>query len=357
MSSKYEAPGGSGGGGSGSVTSVAVTGSDGIEVDSGSPITSSGTIALGVDKTTLLAHINVADGATANTGTIDGTLTAGRVPFAQDSNTLTDDGNLTFDATNELLAVTKVAAQSVFAVNNQTVSAIPAGTPVFVEAVGSGGRPNVEPADADDTSKMPSIGIVTNQISSANTGYAATNGQINGLDGSASGILVDGAGSAYTLQGTDIGKTLYVSPTAGKLTTTKPTGESDAIQNVGKIVDISGSNFKMQVSNIGRSNDVPNSFTVTGTTTLAKGNVATGDNSPGASAADAGKYFYRASGETSAFTLPTITNVGEQYVLLNNSGSALTISSAQTVVGSTSIPDGQSATIICVAAATWFVVG
>jgi len=55
-----------GGGGGGSVTSVAVTGSDGVEVDSGSPITSSGTIALGVNKTTLLSHINVSDGATAN---------------------------------------------------------------------------------------------------------------------------------------------------------------------------------------------------------------------------------------------------------------------------------------------------
>jgi hypothetical protein len=51
------------GGGSGTVTSVAVSGSDGIEVDSGSPITTSGTIALGVNAGTLRSHINVADGA------------------------------------------------------------------------------------------------------------------------------------------------------------------------------------------------------------------------------------------------------------------------------------------------------
>ena len=55
--------GGGGGGGSGTVTSVAVSGSDGLQVDSGSPITTSGTIALGVDKTALLSHINVDDGA------------------------------------------------------------------------------------------------------------------------------------------------------------------------------------------------------------------------------------------------------------------------------------------------------
>jgi hypothetical protein len=51
------------GGGTGTVTSVAVSGSDGVEVDSGSPITAAGTIALGVNKTTLLSHINVEDGA------------------------------------------------------------------------------------------------------------------------------------------------------------------------------------------------------------------------------------------------------------------------------------------------------
>jgi hypothetical protein len=54
---------GGGGGGSGTVTSVAISGSDGIEVDSGSPITTSGTIALGVDAPTLRSHINVEDGA------------------------------------------------------------------------------------------------------------------------------------------------------------------------------------------------------------------------------------------------------------------------------------------------------
>jgi hypothetical protein len=52
--------------GSGTVTSVAVSGSDGIEVDSGSPITAAGTIALGVNKSAMLTHLNVADGAQVN---------------------------------------------------------------------------------------------------------------------------------------------------------------------------------------------------------------------------------------------------------------------------------------------------
>ena len=48
----------------GTVTSVAVSGSDGIEVDSGSPITSSGTIALGINATSLSTHLGLGTAAT-----------------------------------------------------------------------------------------------------------------------------------------------------------------------------------------------------------------------------------------------------------------------------------------------------
>lgn len=51
----------------GTVTSVTVTGSDGIEVDSGSPINSSGTIALGINSTTLSTHLGLGSLATQST--------------------------------------------------------------------------------------------------------------------------------------------------------------------------------------------------------------------------------------------------------------------------------------------------
>lgn len=51
----------------GTVTSVAVSGSDGIEVDSGSPITSSGTIALGINATSLSTHLGLGTLATQST--------------------------------------------------------------------------------------------------------------------------------------------------------------------------------------------------------------------------------------------------------------------------------------------------
>lgn len=50
----------------GTVTSVAIAGTDGIDVDSGSPITTSGTITLGLNKATTLSFLNVQDGAEVN---------------------------------------------------------------------------------------------------------------------------------------------------------------------------------------------------------------------------------------------------------------------------------------------------
>lgn len=76
--------------GAGTVTSVAVSGSDGIEVDSGSPVTSSGTIALGINASTLKSHLalnNVENTALSTWAggtslTTLGTIVTGTVPAA-----------------------------------------------------------------------------------------------------------------------------------------------------------------------------------------------------------------------------------------------------------------------------------
>ena len=271
---------------------------------------------------------------------IDGTLTAGRIPFASDSDTLTDDGGMTYDSTSDLLTVTKVLTQVVVDVHNATGSAIPAGTPVYVTGSVTSNKPNVEPSDANNASTLPSVGIVTNNIGAGSSGYIALSGLINGISSS---VITDVSPAA--------GDILYVSTTVGELTTTKPTGASDLIQNVGRILSINGGNFRMTVNNLGRTNDVPNEIQ------MRSAPVVTDNSNPSASAADSGKYFYRTSGAT--FTLPADSYVGEQYVLLNNTGGAVTIASTggDTIIGSTSIDDDKAATIVCVAANTWFVVG
>jgi len=117
----------------------------------------------------------------------------------------------------------------------------------------------VTPARADSASTMPSIGIVTNNIAASGSGYVTINGALN-----ISSTVIDDTLSDPG----DVGKILYVSPTtAGNLTITKPTTSSHLIQNVGKIIGINGSNVKIVVSNIGRSNDVPNTISITGSIT------------------------------------------------------------------------------------------
>jgi hypothetical protein len=82
--------------GSGTVTSVAIAGTDGLQVDSGSPITTAGTITLGVDASALRTHINVADGATANTGTVTSVAVTGTDGIEVDSGSpITGAGNIT----------------------------------------------------------------------------------------------------------------------------------------------------------------------------------------------------------------------------------------------------------------------
>jgi len=81
--------------GSGTVTSVTVTGSDGIEIDSGSPITSSGTIALGINATSLSTHLGLGSLATQSTITESQISDLGSYITASSTDTLTNkSGNI-----------------------------------------------------------------------------------------------------------------------------------------------------------------------------------------------------------------------------------------------------------------------
>lgn len=220
-----------GGGGSGTVTSVAVSGSDGIEIDSGSPVTTSGTIALGVNKTTLLSHINVEDGADVT------------------------------DATN-------------------------------VESAGA-----IMDGDFTTNGLMKRTGAGAYTTATADTDYQ---------DVLAEGAFADGD--------------------------------------------------KTKLNGIESGADVTDATNVAAAGALMKTATVNTNTSPGASAADSGEYFYITTG---SFTLPNITSVGEQYVVLNNKGSSLSIGkdASDSIVGATSIDDDKAATIVAVTTSTWFVVG
>ena len=192
-------------------------------------------------------------------GTINGTIQNTEVAFGTAPDTIGGASDFTYDTTNKLLEVEKIRTQVIIQVRNETGVTIEAGSAVYVSADGSS-IPLVALADASDSTKMASVGIVSNAINTGNNGYAVLTGTINGLDGSAGNTVFDS-----TIVVGDVGKTLYVSPTnAGRLTITRPTGTTELVQNVGRIIDLTGNNVKMAVNNIGRTNDVPNSFSTTG---------------------------------------------------------------------------------------------
>src|SRR5210317_1600038 len=138
--------------------------------------------------------------------------------------------------------------QTIVLVKN--TSGVPMTRGQAVHVTGSNGNNTfeVELADASDPTKMPSIGIVYEDIPINGQGAVVTFGRANGI----SGI------SGYTN-----GDTLYVaSGTPGGLTNVKPYGvDLDLIQNVGVVVNHNSG--VMFVTGIGRSNDIPNARIIT----------------------------------------------------------------------------------------------
>jgi hypothetical protein len=281
----------------------------------------------------------------SGSGGIDGTLSANRVSFASDSDTLTDDADFTYDATNDLLNVTKVLTQVVVDVHNATGSAIPAGTPVYVTGSVTSGKPNVEPSDANNAATMPSVGIVTNNIGAGSSGYIAISGLINGI---ATSVITDVSPAA--------GDILYVSTTVGELTTTKPTGTDELIQNVGRILEINGGNFKMTVNNLGRTNDTPNALSARYLETVS---VST-DPLSLTVGTHAGRYLIY-SGSSGTVNLPSTSTAGEHYTVLNVTGGDITIGrNGNNINGAASdftLGTYNGATAIAIGSNNWVVLG
>jgi hypothetical protein len=147
-------------------------------------------------------------------------------------------------------------------VRNDEGATIPAGAPLYSKIeIGGSGRLKVGICDADDPAKMPCIGLAEAEMNTTSTkdNFAITQGVYNTNISGFTGLAV--------------GDTLYVdtSGSAPHLTKTKPTGESSLIQNIGIVLKTNGSICQgLQVSAIGRTNDVPN---------LNSGNIFMGNGS------------------------------------------------------------------------------
>ena len=109
---------------------------------------------------------------------------------------------------------------------------------------GTGANPEVSKANASDSTKMPALGIMKENLNNINDeGECITSGELTGVD----------------LTGIATGAELFVSSaTAGELVTTAPTGEANLIQKIGKVIKGDSSGGALTVLGAFRTNAVPN---------------------------------------------------------------------------------------------------
>ena len=151
-------------------------------------------------------------------------------------------GNLSFSS----VSATDAEATHI-PVKNTTVSQIDKGTPVYITGnVGNSERLEIAPADASDASKMPAVGLLETTLAANGEGYVVQGGYLRQLVTD----TIDGTATTSN-------DTVYVKP-GGGLTMTKPTGDTNYIQNIAKIARSHGSAGSVIVSSILRTNDVPN---------------------------------------------------------------------------------------------------
>jgi hypothetical protein len=215
------------------VGSASFDGSANIDIDTVVQINS---ITLGTDTTG-----DYVESMSGGTGvTVTGGTGEGSTPSIAIGQAVATTDNVTFNlvtATDEFVGDLDGAVRF----SAKAGEALTKGDLVYVSGV-SGDVPVVSKAKADDVSKMPVFGLAVTDANNNAGLQVATFGTLDGLDTS----------------GVSEGQILYASTTAGAYTTTKPTGESSQIQNIGKVIRSHAAAGSIKIGGAGRSNDVPN---------------------------------------------------------------------------------------------------
>jgi len=129
-------------------------------------------------------------------------------------------------------------------VRNGNASPMSRGDVIAIESAHNQNLVNVILADASQTSAMPALGILSQDLAVGEEGIAITFGKADGLNTS----------------GFTEGTIVYVSPTTpGKVVNARPNGVDELVQNVGIVMRAHESNGVIKVTSIGRTNDIPNS--------------------------------------------------------------------------------------------------
>jgi len=171
-------------------------------------------------------------------GTGDVVLGADLMPDADATHYIGDEN------TRFISAYTDINGAIRFKAKNDQGASISKGQAVYIKGV-SGTVPTVGLARANSASTMPAFGLaLTNANDQAEVQVISF------------GNLTDYNTSTYSLSA---GDTVFVSAaTAGALTSSAPAGESNLIQNIGRVVRADASAGIIKVGGAGRSNATPN---------------------------------------------------------------------------------------------------
>jgi hypothetical protein len=277
--------------------------------------TTAGTVAAGddgrfTDARTPTAHAASHQDGGADELALDGSqITAGTVATAR-LGSGTSDAFTFLDGTGAWVADVPVFV----AIKNTTASTITKGAAlVATGSVGASGAVEVGLADADDPTKMPAIGLAATDIVAGASGHAVVTGMLRGI----------------STTGYSINAPAYVSTTAGQLTPTRPTGTSELVQNIGRVVRVHGSTGEILVLGPGRSNDIPNSIDGAAITTGTVATARLGTGTPSSS------NFLRGDGswQTVSGTVDVVSNVATSTILgriTAGSGDSEELTAAQT---------------------------
>jgi hypothetical protein len=137
-------------------------------------------------------------------------------------------------------------------VKNLQGSALTKGDPVYISgSVGASGILEVQLADAGNSAKMPAVGLLKQDLAANGEGFVVVTGKLRNLITSPiDGVTPNPNTVIYVKSG---------GSTGAALTTVKPGGSTNLVQNVGKVGRVSTSaDGTLVVSSILRSNDVPN---------------------------------------------------------------------------------------------------
>ena len=127
-------------------------------------------------------------------------------------------------------------------VKNATTTDFNKGDAVYVSGTAASGKPEIELADNNGTGTYPAIGLLEDDITAGNEGFAVVSGSIFNLNTTSFAA----------------GDSLYVDSTPGAVVNTRPTGATTKVQKVALVKKYHATSGSVIVMGAGRTNDVPN---------------------------------------------------------------------------------------------------